>query len=203
MVFEFSTLQSAYVPLVGPAVSIWHPPWGPTGGTLWTPGVGPREICSCVVSGARKLSDALVTEGAELNQELVDQVARWLADELLSAAIESGCDSSDMPAVMEPVFNAILRLTVHLASGNLLTRWAERDELFAEIKRHCLDDSAAQPLATQHGHSWPSVRHALTDRFRGVRRQVAEEGLDIPSANCVIRFDPIVTPVSLVKNSRP
>jgi len=28
---------------------------------------------------------------------------------------------------------------------------------------------------------------------------VAEEGMDVPAANCIIRFDPILTPVSLVQ----
>lgn len=52
----------------------------------------------------------------------------------------------------------------------------------------------------------PSKSRETIQRFRDgfvqvlVSTSVAEEGMDVPSANCVIRFDAITTPVSLVQS---
>jgi len=116
-----------------------------------------------------------------------------LKEELLAQAQERGADFRGIVFVQQRVTSHIVQYLI-----------AEDPELAATFRSAVV--YATSSPATASLKISPSQSKANFDNFRNgtfnliVSTSVSEEGMDVPEANVVMRFDPIQTPVSLVQS---
>ena len=135
-----------------------------------------------------------------LKEVLTDQLERFEAE-------GSGTDSPGKNSATPPSLRCIVfvqqRLTTHILQHAVATdEYLGRNGLSLTTDViYATSSPATSRLSVSATDSRDRIARFATGEIQVLfATSVAEEGMDIPAANCVIRFDDVTTPVSLVQS---